>query len=204
MYAQASRYKVSQLYNCIGFINCTKIQMSRPGGVRADQRTCYFGQKRFHCLIYQSITSSDGLMFYLYGPEVGRRHYMTLYRQSRLILSLQGGLVTVGNKYCLYGDAAYHVRPCLQTAFSLVGATLEQATYSSTISAQREAVEWPYKHIKLCFASHKFKLQLKVRQAPVALFYEAVATFWNFKIFMGHGEQVDLYFDSRRRPYSSI
>jgi len=73
--------------------------MSRPGGAGANQWTCYSGHKRFYCLIYQTVTTPDGLMFYLYGPEVGCRHDMTLYRQRNLDSDLQGGfapLVGVG------------------------------------------------------------------------------------------------------------
>lgn len=29
-------------------------------------------------------TTPDGLLFYIYGPEVGQRHDMTLYRESGL------------------------------------------------------------------------------------------------------------------------
>lgn len=35
------------------------------------------------CLIYQTITTPDGLVFASYGPEVERHHNFTLYRDSR-------------------------------------------------------------------------------------------------------------------------
>lgn len=38
--------------NCVGFIDCTKIQMSRPGGLSDYQRSAYSGHKRRRCLIY--------------------------------------------------------------------------------------------------------------------------------------------------------
>lgn len=82
IYADAIQRKGAPLDNCIGFIDCTKVQISRPGGNSSLQRDCYSGHKRFHCLLNQSVTTPDGLMFHLYGPEIGRRHDMTLYRQS--------------------------------------------------------------------------------------------------------------------------
>jgi len=40
-------------------------------------------------------------MFYLYGPEAGRRHGMTLYRASLLDTALQNGLLVNSYRYCL-------------------------------------------------------------------------------------------------------
>ena len=34
--------------------------------------------------MYQTVTTPDGLLFYMYGPEVERRHDMTLYRECGL------------------------------------------------------------------------------------------------------------------------
>lgn len=195
MYAKAIHEKGAPLTNCVGFIDCTKIQMSRPGGIGANQRTCYSGHKRFHCLIYQTVTTPDGLMFNLYGPEVGRRHDMTLFRESGLNDVLRDGLMIGGNQYCLYGDAAYVVRPWLQTAFNRVGATPEQSVYNARMSAVREAVEWTYKDVKQSFASQDFKRQMKLRQAPISLLYKAAELLWNFKVCIGHGGQVEFYFD---------
>ena len=73
------------LQNCIGFIDCTKIAMVLPGGPASNQRSFYNGHKRYHCLIYQTISTPD--------PEVGRRHDLTLYRQSNLDEELRESLI---------------------------------------------------------------------------------------------------------------
>lgn len=82
LYADAIKNNGAPLDSCIGFIDGTKIQMNRPSGGNHIQRACYSGHKRFHCLIYQTITTPDGIIFHMYGPEEGRRHDMTLYRNS--------------------------------------------------------------------------------------------------------------------------
>ena len=79
------------------------------------QPSCYSGLKRMHCLIYQTVTTTDGL-FSLYGPEVGRRHDLTLLRESGLEERLQGCLNIGGRQYYIYGDSAYMMRPCMQVA----------------------------------------------------------------------------------------
>ena len=75
--------------------------MARPCGRAVLQRSTYSGQKRVHCLIYQTITTPDGLKFYLYGPEVGRSHDMTLYRQSGTGDVLEEVLLVNGKQYCI-------------------------------------------------------------------------------------------------------
>lgn len=72
MYAEAVQAKVDPLENCVGFICCRNIQMSRPEGVWASKRTCHSGHKHFYCIIYQTIITPDELMLNLYGPEVDR------------------------------------------------------------------------------------------------------------------------------------
>lgn len=128
MYAMAIHNAGSPLDNCVGFIDCTKIQMCRPGGPEANQRTCYSGHKRFHCLIFQTVTTPGGLIFYLYGPLVGRMHNITLYQISGLDDGLGDGLNVDGVRYCVYGDAAYMIRPWLQTSFQRLIADEEQAS----------------------------------------------------------------------------
>lgn len=58
------------LPHCLGFIDCPKIQICRPFGLGSPQRNCYSVHKRMHCLVYQTLTTPDGLIFHLYGPHV--------------------------------------------------------------------------------------------------------------------------------------
>ena len=45
-------------------------------------RSCYSGHKRMHCLVCQTITTSDGLILHMCGPEDGSRHELTPLRDS--------------------------------------------------------------------------------------------------------------------------
>lgn len=195
IYSAAIKERGAPLENCVGFIDCTKIQMSRPGGSGAIQRSCFSGHKRFHCLVYQTVTTPDGLMFNLYGPEVGRRHDMTLYRESNLDAVLQEALLVDGRQYCIFGDSAYVLKPWLQTAFPRVGSTSAQEAYNTAMSMMREAVEWTYKDLKQIWTSQDFKRQLKVLQSPIALLYKSSALLWNFRTCLTRGGQVVSYFN---------
>lgn len=141
-HASSVHEKGAPLDNRVGFVDCTKIQMCRTGGRTIMQRSCYSGQKRFHCLIYQSMTTPDGLMYYLYGLEVGRRHDMTLYRDSGLDVVLQNALLMDEQQFCLYGDAAYIMRTWLPIAFPLIRASAPKAAYNTAMHIMHEAVEW--------------------------------------------------------------
>lgn len=109
--------------------------MCEPAGHGSLQRSLYSGHEIFHCLIYQTITTSDGLMLYLHGPEVGRLHNMTVDRQSGLGSILEEHLMIGGIQYCIYGDAAYILRSWLQTAYPTTTATPAQLAYNKRMSA---------------------------------------------------------------------
>ena len=148
LYANSIKNAGAPLDSCVGFIDCTKIQMCRPGGHGSIQRSCYSGHKRYHCLIYQTLTTPDGLIFHMYGPEVGRRHDLTLLRESGLGESLSNCLNVNGRQFYIFGDAAYMLRPWIQVAFPSIGATEAHGLYNALMSAVRVTVEWNYKDLK--------------------------------------------------------
>ena len=111
MYADAIHSSGAPLDSCVGFIDGTKIKICRPGGASSLQRACYSGHKRMHSLVYQTITTPDGLIFSLYGPQEGRRHDLTLFRQSNIELAREEALVIDGRQFYIFGDAAYMLRP---------------------------------------------------------------------------------------------
>lgn len=83
-YAEFIAEKGSPLGHCVGFFDSTKVFNSRPGGAGAIQRSFYSGHKHAHCLSCLTITKPDGLVAYMYRPEEGLRHDITLYRKSCL------------------------------------------------------------------------------------------------------------------------
>ena len=58
-------------------------------------------------LIYQTISTPDGLIFHLHGPLEGRRHNLTLLRESRLPDELPEKLKIDGLQHYIYGDKAH-------------------------------------------------------------------------------------------------
>lgn len=180
IYAESIRDNNAPLPNCVGFIDCSNIRICRPGGEGANQRSCYSGHKRVHCLKYQTLTTPDGLMFALFGPEVGRRHDVTLYRSSQWESVLRDNMYIAGIQYYIYGDSAYLLRPWMQLPYFRDMATAEQVGFITAMSKVRVAVEHNYKDLKQYWISQDLARNLKVRQAPIAVLYKASAILLNF------------------------
>jgi hypothetical protein len=86
-YARCFFEKGSPLPNVVCSIDGTAIEVARPKG--CSQRATYNGHKRRNCIKFQAISAPDGLILHLFGPIEGRRHEMTLYRESHIDDELQ-------------------------------------------------------------------------------------------------------------------
>lgn len=190
VYAKAIEDYGAPLDKCVGFIDCTKIKMQRPGGSSQNQRCVYSGHKRFHCLIYQTMTTPDGLVFALYGPEEGRRHDLTLLRKSGWNERLQEALLIDGEYYYIYGDSAYMLRPWMQRPFQHGLCSAQEAIFNAAMSAVRVTVEHSYKDIKKYWTSQDFARMLKVRKAPISLLYRSSCLLFNIRTCLYGGGQV--------------
>lgn len=63
MYGKAVHECGTSLDNSFGFIECTRIQIARPGGLGKLQQTTCPGHTLIHCLIFQTITTLYRLVF---------------------------------------------------------------------------------------------------------------------------------------------
>lgn len=83
MYIHVFRRKGSLLDKCIGLIDGTNLRIQKPRSM--EQRAMYNGHKLFNYLKFQGAVTPDGLMLHLYGPVEGRRHDLSMLRESNLI-----------------------------------------------------------------------------------------------------------------------
>lgn len=195
MYSNALVEAGSMLPDCVGFLDCTKIQMKRPGGGQIFQRSCFSGHKRFHCLIYQTLSTPDGLVFSLFGSLAGRRHDLTVLRSSGWEQILENSLLIDDRQFYLYGDSAYMLRPYIMRPFIGEELSEDQVQSNGQMSSLRESVEHNYKDIKQQWVSQDFPRNLKVRQSPISLLYKASAVLWNFRVCAYKCGQVHLKFN---------
>lgn len=121
------------------------------------------------------MTAPDGLIFDMYGPEVGRRHEITLYRQSGMEKMFIDAMCINNPQFYFYGDSAYILRPWLQVEFDSTWANIEQLAFKSAMCSVREAIGMSYKDMKQMWTSQDYKRMLKVRQAFASLMYKAAS-----------------------------
>lgn len=189
LYADALKEEGCPLHTCVGFIDCTKIRIQRPGGHGTNQRSCYSGHKRMHCLIYQTISTPDGMIYAMYGPVEGRRHDLTVLRQSEWEPVMEQCMIVNGQQYNIYGDSAYLLRPWMQRPFALEFSDVYQLEFNRCMSSMRVSVEHNYRDFKQQWSSQDYARNLKVRQAPVGLLYQVSVIMFNFRTCLYRGGQ---------------
>ena len=168
----------ASLDRCAGFVDGTAIFIAHPGG--GLQRACYSGHKRRHAVKFLNVLTPDGLFFYLYGPVEGRRHDITLYHESGLDGVLADAMTVNGEQFYLYADAAFMLRPWLQTAFEGL-ITPDQVAHNKSMNVPRTSVEWGFKDVKQMCSFLDSPSKMKLRETPVGLLYKAGALFWNLR-----------------------
>ena len=107
-FSQALQNKGCPLPNCWGFIDGTVLPICRP---KSHQRELLSGHKRNHCIKFQSVYCSNGLIVHLDGPFVGRHHFAGIFQESGLLDQLIGKVNANGNAMYLYGDPANPLSP---------------------------------------------------------------------------------------------
>ena len=71
LFAEVIHTKGVPLDNCRGFVDGTTRPVCRPG---QNQRLLYNDHKRYHCIKFQSVVASYGLIAILFDPVEGKRH----------------------------------------------------------------------------------------------------------------------------------
>lgn len=117
-------------------------------GSDINQSDCYSCHKSFQCLIYQKVTTPDGISFHMYGQEAGRHHDLTFYRESRMDTILKQTLNIVGKQYYIYGDPAYILWPWIQIYFSREFETCQQILLNKKMQKVLVSVENSYRGLK--------------------------------------------------------
>ena len=116
------------------------------------QRTVYNGHKKVHCLSYLATMMANGIVGYLWGPELGRHHDSFLLHTSDLLEQLNALFAGQPSSTCAYGDSAFPKIGRLQSAFKgSKGAKLrgKRKKFNKLMSSLgRICVEWGFGCVK--------------------------------------------------------
>lgn len=120
--------------------------MYRPSRNDAYQRAVYPEHKGVKCLIYQSITTPDGLMFSFYGPMKRRHHDLKILRESGWSDILHDR--RLDGWYYIYGDSAYLLWSWMQRPFISGICSFQEEPFNTKMSEVCVAVENSYRDLK--------------------------------------------------------
>ncbi|ETW01633.1 hypothetical protein H310_06264 [Aphanomyces invadans] len=180
------------LTTCIGFIDGTVRGICRPG--KKVQKSVYNGHKRKHALKYQAVTSPDGIIVHLHGPEPGSRHDAYLLARSGLVEKLQSKLVVSGTRYVIYGDPAYGVNDVIVSGFKGAKLNEHEAEFNRRMSAVRVSVEWGFGIVRNLWTFVDYKGGQKLWLQSLGMHYSVAVILTNVHTCLRQGNQVSQYF----------
>ena len=188
-----SRATNELMRNIWGFIDGTYRPTARP--IRY-QHLCYTRYKKCHAIKFQSIVTPDGMIAYLFGPFVGKRHDARMLAESGLMTILADLMPADGRNgqvYALYGDLAYPQSIWLFGGFlNPVQGSLE-AQFNRQMSQARIAVEWGFNDIVTQFRHLDLTVNMKWLKEPIAVHYMNCAFLCNIRNCF-YGNEVLAYF----------
>lgn len=115
-----------------------------------------------------------------------------ILRESELYEKLEA--VVQGQRYVIYGDPAYPLRPLLMKPYGGALVTRAEESFNKAMSTVRQAVEWGFGKIISEFAFLDFKKNQKIMLQAVPRMYRVATLLTNCHACM-YGNQVSSYFD---------
>jgi len=174
----------SPLDNCWGFVDGTLRPCARPS---RHQRVVYNGHKRVHGLKYQGIITPDGLFSHFFGPYEGRRHDITVLRESK-VEEITTEARNLG--YYVYGDPAYRSRNGFISPYDSAALTPDQQTFNQKMSSVRVAVEWGFGIILNQWRFLDCKREQKLLLSPIANWYLTAVLLTNCQTCVRQGNEI--------------
>lgn len=103
-----------------------------------------------------------------------------MYSRLNMDDSLQKSPRIADKHNCVYGDAAYRLRPWLCTAYFRQSVTKDQVGFKKAMNTVRTCVKWSYGEVKQLFTAFDFRRAKNLREAPIAQLYVCTGFFFKF------------------------
>lgn len=112
-----------------------------------------------------------GVIGYLYGRPVGRRHGAYLLQESKLNDRLARVQEKKDTQYKVYGDAAYPITSHVDHGFREANLDAAQKAYNRELSRVRVSTQWMFGKVTAEYAFVDFKTNIKIRNQAIAKCY---------------------------------
>jgi len=178
--------------NTFAFIDGTHMRICRPMN---DQEEFYSGQKHFHSIKYQAITTPDGIIIHVGGPFSGRRHDARLADDSRIRSYLsEHARSPTGVQMVVYGDEGYGQSDEIKAPFRGNILTAEQNLRNESMRRPRLCAEWSFGFMSNNFGLINYYQKLRVGLSPIGLYFPVAALFCNLLRCFGRGSTTLSYY----------
>lgn len=173
----------------IGFIDGTFRGTACPV---VGQRAMYNGYKRKHGVIFEAITSPDGLIVHVHGPITGANNDRFVIARSRVGERL--GIMLPGR--AVYGDAAYSLGPGMLVGYSRQECIEDPAKRALTrkLNDARATVEYGFKDVISRFPFFDLESRQRTGQMKVGTSYK-VACLLSNEVSCLYGCQTSVMFN---------
>ncbi|KAF0701891.1 hypothetical protein AaE_016260 [Aphanomyces astaci] len=175
-FSQAIVDKGGEVENVWAFIDETVRECCRPGGDER-QRCVFNGHKRRHAVKYQTLVTPDGIIAHAFGPIEGRRHDLTILRQSNLesVIGMDGRF----GGFVVYGDPAYGYSDQLASPFGGARLTAAQREVNKSMSRVRISVEWSFGQVVQYWPIVDYKKKMRIGKSPISKMYKVAVLLTN-------------------------
>ena len=180
-----------------GFIDGTHKFICRPKKNVADQRYFYSGYKKDHTMVFQGVTTPDGLISSISGPFEGRMSDWGIWVESKLQNKLLAHAFKAnGEEIFLYGDGAYTLQRGILGSYRAAPNTelsAQQKFFNTSMSRRRICVEWSFGKVSQLWGYTSYKRGMKLGLSPVGTYYR-VAIFLTNCHTCYYGSNTSMYF----------
>jgi hypothetical protein len=182
----------SDVLACLGLLDGTAREISRPTGAYHYQRSVYDGHHRFHGFDYQAVMTPDGIIWQLFGPVSARHTDSWMVNESKLLELIRDFCWDdEGKQYFVYADQGYISSPFLLCPFPVP--TELQQRVNGAWARLRIGIEWEFGRIVALFQSLDQTRLQKALKSLVGLWYPVCVLLTNCLNCM-YGCEVSQYF----------
>jgi hypothetical protein len=153
----------------------------------------YSGHERLHRMVFQAITTPDGLISSLFGPFTSRTNDLGMFNASRVPHRLHRMMPASNKMLYLDGDPAYHYSYGVICSFGLrKQLSRRKRRFNKELSAHRIAVEHSFGQIFRQWTSLPFEQGLKIGNQAVTAFPLVTALLSNCHTCLDGGNQTSI------------
>lgn len=142
---------------CFGSVDGTNMEVCRPSGPWQMQNAIFDGHHWIWAFVYMAVTTPDGMLPFVWGPEPGCENDETVVQRARLHSIIEDNFTEetdVGEpiKYYVYSDQGYALDDDrILRGFPEPEPGSDERMHNRIMSKVRISAEWGFQRVKTTF-----------------------------------------------------